>query len=157
MEHLATVEMVAARTTEEISTADEIALAEAMLVEASAWVRHHGGREWPTMAEAPQVAVAITAAAASRGFMNPAGFDSERSDMSTFNRHPEYAAGTQLTKSEIAILKPFNRRAGVVSVGLSNSDRPAPRSSRRGGPWFDGNGAPTDDSTTKPFPMGVWP
>lgn len=156
MEHLATVEQVAGRTTETIETADEIALAEAMLTEASAWVRHHGGMAWPTIALAPEVAVAITAAAASRGYMNPAGFDSERSDMSHFNRVAEYAAGTQLTKSEIAMLKPFNRRGSVVSVGLSNSDRPAPRAGRRPGMYDDRGYAPMQDGT-KPMPLGTWP
>jgi hypothetical protein len=111
---------------------------------------------WPTRAQAPEVAVAITAAAASRGVMNPAGFDSERSDMSTFNRIPEYAAGTQLTKSEIAMLKPFNRRGSVVSVGLSNSDRPSPRSSRTSGRYADRGYAPMQDGT-KPMPLGTWP
>ena len=156
MEPLATVEQVAARSTEEISTQDEIALAEAMLAEASAWVRHHGGQAWPTMAQAPDVAVAICAAAASRGFMNPSGFDMERSDMSTFNRKPEYAAGTQLTKSEIMMLKPFNRKAGLVAVGMVNNDRPKPRSSRKAGFYADRGYAPSDDGT-KPFPLGTWP
>lgn len=156
MEPLATVEQVAARSAEEIVSTDEIALAEAMLAEASAWVRHHGGQAWPTMAQAPEVAVAITAAAASRGYMNPAGYDMERSDMSTFNRIPEYAAGTQLSRSEIAMLKPFNRRKGIISVGLSNSDRPAPRSSRRAGFYADRGYAPSADGT-KPIPLGTWP
>jgi hypothetical protein len=156
MEPLATREQVAARSTEEIVTADEIALADAMLAEASAWVRHHGGRAWPTMAEAPEVAVAITAAAASRGYMNPAGFDMERSDMSTFNRIPEYAAGTQLTKSEIAMLKPFSRRGGIVSVSVGNSDRPKPRSSRHAGFYADRGYAPSADGT-KPIPLGTFP
>ena len=157
MEHLATVEQVAVRSTETIETADELALAEAMLAEASAWVRHHGGSLWPTMAQAPEVAVAITAAAASRGYMNPAGFDSERSDMSTFNRIPEYAAGTQLTRSEIQMLKPFNRKAGLVSVGLANSDRPAPHYGRRNNGRYDDRGyAPSSDGT-KPIPLGTWP
>lgn len=156
MEHLATVEQVSARCAEEIITADELALADAMLLEASAWVRHHGGQAWPTIAQAPEVAVAITAAAASRGFMNPAGYDSERSDMSTFNRIPEYAAGTQLTKSEIAMLKPFSRRGGVVSVGLSNSDRPAPKATRYAHRYIDRGYAPMGDGT-KPMPLGTWP
>lgn len=157
MEHLATVEQIAARSTEEIVTAEEIALANAMLAEASAWVRHYGGQAWPTMAEAPEVAVAITAAAASRGYMNPAGFDMERSDMSTFNRVTEYAAGTQLTRSEIAMLKPFNRRAGLVGVGLVNTDRPSPTYSRRNAGKYDNRGyAPSDDGT-KPYPLGTYP
>lgn len=156
MEPLATVEHVAARSTETIETEEEVALAEAMLAEASAWVRHHGGMSWPTQDSAPEVAVAITAAAASRGYANPLGFSMERSDMTTFNRHPEYAAGTQLSKSEIAILKPFNRRSGVVSVGLSNSDRPAPRAGRKAGRFDDRGYAPMQDGT-KPMPLGVWP
>jgi hypothetical protein len=156
MEHLATIEQVSARSGEEITTPEEIALAEAMLLEASAWVRHYGGQPWPTQAVAPEVAVAITAAAASRGFMNPAGYDSERSDMSTFNRVPEYAAGTQLSKSEIAMLKPFNRRQGIISVGLENNDRPRPRMSRRAGFYADRGYAPSADGT-KPIPLGTWP
>jgi hypothetical protein len=155
MEHLATVEQVAARTAETIESQDEMELADAMLLEASAWVRHHGGRLWPTMAEAPEVAVAITAAAASRGYMNPAGFDSERSDMSTFNRHPEYAAGTELTKSEIAMLKPFNRRAGLVGVGLVNTDRPSPKYGRRRAGLYEDRGYAPDADGMKPIPLGT--
>ena len=156
MEPLATREQVAARSAEEIATEDEIALADAMLAEASAWVRHHGGQAWPTMAQAPEVAVAITAAAASRGYMNPAAFEMERSDMSTFNRSPEYAAGTQLTKSEIAMLRPFSRKGGVISVGLTSTERPAPRHSRRAGWYADRGYAPSADGT-KPIPLGTWP
>lgn len=156
MEHLATVDQVSARSAEEIVTEDELALADQMLFEASAWVRHHGGQAWPTMELAPQVAVAITAAAAARGYMNPAGFDMERSDMSTFNRHPEYAAGTQLTKSEIAMLRPFSRKGGVISVGLTNTDRPAARSSTHAGRYADRGYAPSADGT-KPIPLGTWP
>lgn len=157
MEHLATVDQVAARSTEEIVTTDELALADAMLAEASAWVRHHGGQAWPTMAEAPEVAVAITAAAASRGYMNPSAFSMERSDMSTFNRNPEFAAGTQLTRSEIQMLKPFNRRAGLIGVGLVDPDRPTPKYTRRRTGRYDDRGyAPSADGT-KPFPLGTWP
>lgn len=154
MEHLATVDHVRARTAESIETAEELALADAMLLEASAWVRHYGGMSWPTRSVAPEVAVAITAAAAARGFLNPAGFDMERSDMSTFNRIPEYAAGTQLSKSEIAMLRPFNRRGGVVSVGLSNSDRPMPRHGRR---TVEDRGYAAMADGTKPMPLGTWP
>jgi hypothetical protein len=156
MEHLATVEQVSARSAEEIQTPEEIALAEAMLLETSAWVRHYGGQAWPTMAQAPEVAVAICAAAASRGFMNPEGYTMERSDMSTFNVSPEYAAGTALSKSEIAMLKPFNRRKGIISVGLSDSDRPAPKATRYAHRYIDRGYAPSADGT-KPFPLGTWP
>lgn len=151
MQHLATPEQVSARIGEPIESDEEIALAEAMLMEASAWVRHHGGQSWPLSELAPGVAVAITAAAASRGYMNPAGYDMERGDMSTFNRIAEYAAGTQLTKAEIAMLKPFNRQGGFVSVGLENPDRPRPGHGRRN---WDRGYAPMADGT-KPFPLGV--
>lgn len=150
MQHLATPEQVSARVGEPIESAEEISLAEAMLMEASAWVRHYSGRTWPTREVAPEVAVAITAAAAARGYMNPAGYDMERGDMSTFNRVTEYAAGTQLTKSEISMLKPFNRGQGVVSIGLVNPDRPSPAHARR---VYDRGYAPMADGT-KPFPLG---
>lgn len=152
-QHLATVEQVSARSAEAIETEEEISLAKAMLDEASAWVRHHGGQAWPTAASAPAVAIAITAAAASRGYMNPSGYDMERGDMSTFNRGSEFAAGTQLTRSEIAMLKPFNRRGGVVSMGMENPDRPAPHSGRV---YRDRGYAPLIDAQ-KPFPLGIEP
>lgn len=156
MEHLATVAQVSARVTEPIESDEELALAEAMLWEASAWVRHYSGQSWPTQDKAPEVAVAITAAAASRGYMNPAGFDMERGDMATFNRIPEYAAGTQLTKSEIAMLSKFNRRGGIVSVSMTNQDRPRPnRSAARSDFYRDRGYARMNDGNEKPFPLGV--
>ena len=154
MEHLATVAQVSARVTEPIESDEEIALAEAMLWEASAWVRHYGGQAWPAMANAPEVAAVITAAAASRGYMNPAGFDMERGDMATFNRIPEYAAGTQLTQSEIAMLTKFKRRPGLMSVSTLNTERPRP--ARRHGDFYRDRGyVPMNDGNEKPFPLGV--
>lgn len=151
MQHLATLEQVSARIGEPIESVEEIALAEAMLMEASAWVRHHGGQPWPLSDVAPGVAVAITAAAAARGYLNPAGYDMERGDMSTFNRVSEYAAGTQLTKAEIAMLKTFNRQGGITSVGTVNNERPRPAHGRRN---WDRGYAPMADGT-KPFPLGL--
>lgn len=155
MEHLATVAQVSARVTEPIESAEEKALAEAMLWEASAWVRHHGGQPWPTRAGAPEVASVIAAAAASRGYMNPAGFEMERGDMSTFNRSPEYAAGTMLTASEITMLSGFVRRRGLSSVSMVNTDRPRP--ARRSGSDFyrDRGYVQMNDGNEKPFPLGV--
>lgn len=154
MEHLATVEQVSARVTEPIESDEEIALAEAMLWEASAWVRHYSGQAWPTPASVPEVAAVITAAAASRGYMNPAGFDMERGDMATFNRIPEYAAGTQLTQGEIAMLTKFNRRKGLVGVSMVNPDRPRP-ASRRNSFYQDRGYVQMNDGNEKPFPLGV--
>ena len=155
MEHLATVEQVAARVAEEISTADELDLADAMLLEASAWVRSYAGQTWADPALAPAVAVAITVAAAARGYMNPAAFLMERSDMSTFNRIPEYAAGTQLTPAEIKMLRPFNRAGGVISVGMTDDIRPAPRHGRRRAGRYEDRGYAPDGNGAKPWPLGA--
>lgn len=156
MEHLATVEQVSARVTEPIESAEEKALAEAMLWEASAWVRHYGGQPWPTRAGAPEVASVIAAAAASRGYMNPAGFEMERGDMSTLNRSPEYAAGTMLTASEIAMLSGFSRgRKGLASVSMVNHDRPRPAHRNRSDFYRDRGYVQMNDGNEKPFPLGV--
>lgn len=152
MTHLATPEQVSARVGEPIESDEELNLAEAMLMEASAWVRHYGGQPWPSIETAPAVAVAITSAAAARGYLNPAGFDMERGDMSTFNRVAEYAAGTQLTKSEITMLKPFNRRGGLVPVSLVNDDRPRPAHGRF---RHEDRGYAPLAGGTKPFPLGT--
>jgi len=126
---LATVERLAARVGEPIASAEEIALAEEVLAEASALVRHYG-RAWPDPETAPAVATSITVAAAARGFLNPGGFQMERSDTSTFNRVEEFASGCALTRAEISALKEYNVNQGIISIGLSNPDRPAPMSNR---------------------------
>ena len=127
---LATVDRLAARIGEPIESAEEIALAEEVLAEASALVRHYG-RAWPDPNTTPAVATAITVAAAARGYLNPAFFSMERSDMATFNRSDENASGCALTRAEIAALKEYNLSSGIVSIGLSNPDRPRPTSGRR--------------------------
>jgi hypothetical protein len=126
---LATVERLAARVGEAIESTEEIALATEVLAEASALVRHYG-RSWPDPEMAPAVATSITVAAAARGYLNPSSFSMERSDMATFNRTDENASGCALTRAEIAALKEYNFSGGVISVGFSNPDRPAPRSGR---------------------------
>lgn len=129
MQPLATVDRLSARVGEPIESPEEIALAEEVLAEASALVRHYG-RAWPDPEMAPAVATSITVAAAARGYLNPSGFQMERSDMATFNRLEEYASGCSLTRAEIAALKEYNLSGGIVSVGFSNPDRPMPRSGR---------------------------
>jgi hypothetical protein len=129
MTPLATVERLAARVGEPIESAEEIALAEEVLAEASALVRHYG-RPWPDPATTPAVATAITVAAAARGYLNPAGFSMERSDMATFQRQDDHASGCSLTRAEIAALKEYSNSSGIISVGFTNPDRPAPRGKR---------------------------
>jgi stage V sporulation protein SpoVS len=147
MTPLATVERLSARVGEPIATPEEIALAEEVLAEASALVRHYG-RAWPDPATTPAVATAITVAAAARGYLNPAGFQMERSDMATFNRVDEYASGCSLTRAEIAALKEYNLSGGITAIGFSNPDRPAPTSRR----FVETNWTPVNDGGDKLFP-----
>lgn len=148
---LASVERLAARVGEPIVSAEEIALAEEVLAEASALVRHYG-RAWPDPETTPAVATSITVAAAARGYLNPAGFQMERSDMATFNRIDEYASGCSLTRAEISALKEYNLSGGITSVGFSNPDRPAPRHSRNA---IDLGWIPVNDGIgDKSFPWG---
>ena len=129
MEPLATRERLAARVGEPIESAEEIALADEVLAEASALVRHYG-RSWPDPDTAPAVATAITVAAAARGYLNPASLQMERSDSATFNRTDENASGCALTKAEIAALKTYNLDGGIIAVPFTNPDRPMPRHGR---------------------------
>jgi len=151
MEPLATRDRLAARVGEPIESAEEIALADEVLAEASALVRHYG-RAWPDPETTPAVATAITVAAAARGYLNPAGYQMERSDSATFNRHDEYASGCSLTKAEIAALKVYNLNGGLIAVGFSNPDRPAPRNRANG---YDFGWVQVNDGTgDKNFPFG---
>lgn len=144
---LATVERLAARVGEPITEAEDIALAEEVLAEASALVRHYG-RAWPDPETTPAVATAITVAAAARGYLNPAGMQMERSDAATFNRVEEYASGCSLTRAEISALKEYNINGGIISIGLTNPDRPAPRSNH----FVETNWTPVNNGGDKLFP-----
>lgn len=116
MEPLATVERLAARIGEPITSEEDIDLANAVLEEASNWVRAYG-QEWPTAATAPAVAVSITVAAAARGYQNPGGFESERAEVVTLGRAADYARGTELTAAEINMLERVSgRRKGIVKA-----------------------------------------
>lgn len=150
MEPLATIERLSARVGEEIASDEERALAEGVLREASTWVRHYG-RPWPDPTVAPAAAVDITIAAAARGYLNPGGFQMERGDSQTFNRLEDYAKGTELTRSEIEVLKPYRLRSSLVSLALVNPDRPMSRSAEV---YRDRGYAPLLGGT-KPFPLGV--
>jgi hypothetical protein len=125
---LATVAQVAARIGEPIETVDDVKLAESVLDEASEQIRFYAQQPSWTAATAPAVAVTIAVAAAARGYLNPSGYDMERGDMVTFNRSSEYVSGANLTRQEVTIIKALGRTGNVRSVGLSNCDRPAPRS-----------------------------
>lgn len=151
MPALATVAQVEARLGEPIEEPDDIALAEACLAEASELVRFYAHQPLWTASTAPAVAVTIAVAAAARAWLNPAGYDSERGDMVTFNRGKDYTAGASLTPQEISIVKALGARGNVRSVGLTNCDRPIPRSRTMA---EDRGYAPVDWGGNKPFPLG---
>lgn len=151
MPALATVDQVAARLGEAIEEPDDIELAEACLEEASNLVRFYAQQPLWTASTAPAVAVTITVAAAARAVLNPAGFDSERGDMVTFNRGKDYTSGAALTPSEISIIKALGRSGNVRSVGLTSTARPVPRSRTMA---EDRGYCPVDWGGNKPFPLG---
>jgi len=151
MEPLATIDRLAARVGEEIVTTEELALAEGVLREASTWVRHYG-RPWEDVTKVPAAAVDIVVAAAARGYLNPSGFQMERGDSQTFNRLEDFAKGTELTRSEIEVLKPYRVRGSVISLAMSNPDRPLSRNARV---YTDRGYAPVNDGNEKPFPLGT--
>ncbi len=145
---LATVAALASRVGEPIEGEQDIALADAVLAEASALVRHHADEAWPDGSTVPAVAVAITVAAAARAYLNPSGFQMERGDAVTFNRTEDYAAGAALTRAEINILKSLSRLGNVHSLPLSNPDVIRPRSSASLTGW---DPCHVDD---RPYPAG---
>lgn len=153
MPALASVAMVAARIGEPIETVDDVKLAESALEYASNLIRFYADQPGWTAQTAPAVAVSICVEAAHRGYLNPSGFDMERGDMVTFNRADAYVAGVELTRSEISIIRALGRAGNVRSVGLTNSDKPIPRSR----PFAEDRGyAPVDWGGNKPFPLGYW-
>lgn len=152
MPALATVLQVAARIGEPITEPEDVQLAEACLNEASDLVRFYAQQPLWTAANAPAVAVTIAVAAAARAVLNPAGMDMERGDMVTFNRGKDYSSGAALTPSEISIVKALGRQGNVRSVGLTNSDRPVPRSRTMA---EDRGYCPVDWGGNKPFPLGL--
>lgn len=114
---LAPIERVAARVPEGIATADDIALAQEMLAEASDAVRAHG-RNW-TSVDVPPGVVTIVAAAAARGYMNPAGYAEEDADSAGLKRAGMYSRGAALTAEEVRRVKALASRSGFVPVPAS--------------------------------------
>lgn len=133
---LATYERVANKVGEPIEDDESIRLANEMLEEASNWVRFYAGHpEW-SAADAPDMAVTITIAAASRGYLNPAGYDKERSDAANFERGESstWSIAARPDVAEIAVLQTYDvaaRRGRMTSIPITDPDRFIPRSARR--------------------------
>lgn len=139
-ELLATPDRIANKAGEAIESPEELGLALEMLESASNWVRFYAGQEW-TAANAPEMAVTITIAAATRGYLNPAAYIEERADANFVKRVPGWANEAKPSPDEIAVLKTFDRNngggTGMISIGVNSPDRLVPRSSAgRSQPYF---------------------
>jgi hypothetical protein len=113
--NLATVADIADAVNEEITDQGDIAMVNSILRVVSAHVRHYG-QEWPDPILAPEIAVAITIQATTRGYLNPEGFKLERGDEITFDRSDIFAAGATLTAAEIKACRQAAGKSGWYSV-----------------------------------------
>lgn len=93
----------------------EVPMAEAALADASALVRHYG-LPWAIPAAAPDVAVAITLAAAERRVRNPEGYRMEMEGSYQYQLPASAPTGVALTDAEIELLRDLSGRGGLVSV-----------------------------------------
>lgn len=150
---LAPLEKLESRLPEPLETEQEVKLAEEMLSDASAEARLHGNQLW-TVESVPSGVVNIILKAAARGFMNPAGFETEAADGTRFGRRPEYAMGTAFTQAEIRAVRGFAKRSGITYAQATKPNGWVSRAdSTRGGtiyvpmgtdhspfPWYDARG-----------------
>lgn len=131
--------MIANRIGESIETPEELALAEEMLESASNWVRHYAAQEW-TAANAPSLAVTITVAAATRGYLNPAGYLEERADTTFVKRASGWANDAKLLQDEIAALQELNpesaKQRSLQTTKITDKDRLIPRSAYPVRPYY---------------------
>ena len=153
IEPLASPEEVAAFSDEAWPLNEQdMKLAEACIVAASNLARFHAGQTWETLQETPPVISTIVVKAASKGFLNPAGFQMERGDAVTFNRQDMFASGVQFDAQDMMILRSFKPKGTLFSVGLTNSEAIVARSSDRS--RRDDRGYVPVRGGGKPFPFG---
>jgi len=154
IEPLASPEEVAALADEAWPLSEQdMKLAEACIVAASNLARFHAGQQWTLRDEAPPVVNTIVVKAATKGFMNPAGFQMERGDAVTFNRLDDFASGVKFDAQDMVILKSFNTSATIHSMAMVNPESLIPRSMGDG--RNDPRGYAPMASGGKPFPLGV--
>lgn len=153
IEPLASPEEVAAFSDEAWPLSEQdMKLAEACIVAASNLARFHAGQDWFSRTEAPPVINTIVVKAASKGFMNPGGFQMERGDAVTFNRLDDFASGVSFDAQDMMILRSFKREATLYSVATVNPEGPVSRS--RGMYRNDPRGYVPVAYGGKPFPFG---
>lgn len=96
--------------------------AKSFIAQASARVRAAGSFSWDRT-NCPEIAYHICLAAAARGYLNPAGIDSERADSLQFSRSKAATSGAELTeleRSELAAAA--GTRGGIKTLRISRGD-----------------------------------
>lgn len=133
---LATVEQVAARVGEPITSPEEVALAEAMIEYASEQALHYGNPNW-VPETVPGVVRQVVISAAATGYQHPAGFESERADSVNFTVHDEWLRGAEFSDRQVKIVQQAGRKHGRVrSLQTSRGNRFVSRSGEKRHPWF---------------------
>lgn len=121
---------LAARIGEAIDTPEDIALAEASLDEAWAWVASYGQDNWSSAnPSTPAIARTVALAAAARCFQNPAGYVLESGDKASLQRSEDFARGAEPTLQEIAALKRAanSSHSTITSLRIQNNEQFRPR------------------------------
>ena len=121
---------LAARIGEAIDTPEDIALAEASLDEAWAWVASYGQETWSSAnPSTPPIARTVALAAAARCFQNPAGYLKEAGDQASLERGEDFARGAEPTVQEIAALRRAanSSHSTITSLRLENNEMYRPR------------------------------
>lgn len=118
---LASVAQLADHTSVAIATDEAVALAQSMLVAASARVRAAGSDTWEDF-DAPDIAIAVTLDAAARGFLNPAGYQTERGNMVTIIRGDSATEGVALTAGEEELCRVAAGGTGLGVVKINRND-----------------------------------
>lgn len=97
--------------------------ARSFIAQASARVRAAGSATW-NRTNCPEIAYHICLAAAARGYLNPAGIDSERADSLQFTRNKAATSGTELTELERSELAAAanSSSGGIWSIPISRGD-----------------------------------
>lgn len=133
---LATVEQVAGRVGEPITSPEEVALAEAMIEYASEQALFYGDSRWQE-ATLPGVVRTIIIEAAATGYMHPSGFETERADSVNFTVHEDWLKGAEFSDQQVDMVKRAGSRRGRTrSLSTRRSNRFVARSDERNHPWF---------------------
>ncbi len=94
---------------EKITDEDDKALAEFLLANVSAKVRFYGDNDWDEFS-VPDHIYYLVLEVAGRAYQNPAGYQMERGDMTTFQYADVFTKGPQLTADEIDMCRASARR-----------------------------------------------